>query len=163
MTLIVNMVQVIRLFSNLQVIWKRLYRLTSSSDTGTMFQLRNIVNRKNIGKTPKKDVNAHEDFLQQVLESHVLAAAMEYLGMESVDDEPNEEIVPPTLWMLDNEERYKILLSVCSVIVDDFTDIRTFEVNQEESKMRDNDKVLVYAKEVMTFGLLYTELVDAVH
>ena len=64
MTLIFNMVQGIRLFPNLQVIWKRLYRLTSSSDIGTMFQLQNIVNRKNIGKSPKKDVNAHEDFFQ---------------------------------------------------------------------------------------------------
>ena len=56
---------------------------------------------------------------------------MEYLGMESVEDEPDEEILLPTLWILGNEERYKILLSVCSAIVDDFTDIRTFEVTQE--------------------------------
>ena len=128
-----------------------------------MLQLRNVVNRKNIGKSPKKDVNVHEDFFQQVLESHVLAAAMEYLGMESVEDEPNEEILPPTLWILESEERYKILLSVCSAIVDDFTDIRTFEVAQEESKAKEHDRVLAYAKEVMTLGLLYTELVDAVH
>ena len=82
--------------------------------------------------------------------------------MENVEDEPNEEILPPTLQMLENEERYEILLSVCSAIVDDFTDTRTFEVTQEESKVREHDRVLGYAKKVMTFGLLYTELIDAV-
>ena len=119
---------------------------------------------KTLGTSRKKKVNAYEDFFQQIVESHVLAAAMEYLGMESVEDQLNADIFPPTLWMLDREERYEILLSVCGAIVEDFTDIRTFETDQEESGGRRNsqDKVLAYAKEVMSFGLLYMELVDAV-
>lgn len=131
---------------------------------GTIVQLRNAINRKNVGKKPKKDVNAHEDFFQQVVESHVLAAAMEFLGMEDIEDSPNAEIFPPTLWMLEKEERYVILLSVCGNIVDEFTDIRTFETSPDGNDNKEKqDKVLAYAKEVMSFGLLYTELVDAVH
>jgi hypothetical protein len=101
-----------------------LYKAISAKDVGTIFQLRNIINRNNIGKKPKKDVNAHEDFFQQVVESHVLAAAMEFLGMQDIEDDPGAEIFPPTIWMLEKEERYAVLLSVCGNIVDEFTDIR---------------------------------------
>ena len=58
------------------------------------------MNRKNIGNKPKKDVNAHEDFFHLLVESHVLAAAMEFLGMENIDDVPPLDIFPPTVWML---------------------------------------------------------------
>ena len=128
---------------------------------GTIFQLRNAINRKNIGKKPKNDVNAHEDLFRQVVESRVLAAAMKFLGMEDIEDDPHAEIFPPTLWMLEKQEPYAILLSVCGNIVDQITDIRMFETIQDGNEK--SDKVLAYAKEVMSFGLLYTELVDAVH
>ena len=92
-------------FSNIsQVIWKRLYKSTSASDVGTIFQLRNLINRKNIGNKPSKDVNAFEDFFHLLVESHVLSAAMGFLGMESIDDEPAGDIFPPTVWMLSQEE-----------------------------------------------------------
>ena len=78
--------------------------MTSSSDVGTIFQLRNIINRKHIGSKPKKNVNA---FFQQIVESHVLATAMEYLGMESIEDQLSADIFSPTLWMVDREERYE--------------------------------------------------------
>lgn len=139
-----------------------MYKVASAKDLGTIFQLRNVINRKNIGKKPKKDVNAHEDFFQQVVESHVLAAAMEFFGMDNIEDDPNAEIFPPTLWMLEKEERYAILLSVCGRIVDEFTDIRTFETSPDQGDKGKQDQILAYAKEVMSFGLLYTELVDAV-
>ena len=42
-----------------------MHKATSAKDVGTIFQLRNVINRKNIGKKPKKDVNAHEDFFQK--------------------------------------------------------------------------------------------------
>ena len=140
-----------------------MYKAASAKDLGTIFQLRNVINRKNIGKKPKKDVNAHEDYFQQVVESHVLAAAMEFFGMDDIENDPNAEIFPPTLWMLEKEERYAVLLSVCGSIVDEFTDIiRTFETSPEQGEKGKQHQILAYAKEVMSFVLLYTELVDAV-
>ena len=150
---------------NIQVIWKRLYKTTSASDSGTIFQLRNIINRKNISKKPKKDVNSHEDFFHLVVDAHVLAAAMEFLGMEDLDEEPNAEVFPPGVWMLHREERRDILLSVCGAIVEQYTDINTFKDTsiQDDLNKRSEDKVLSYAKEVLSFGLFYKEHVDAVH
>ena len=66
--------------------------MSSASDSGTPFQLRNLLNRKNIGISPKKDVNSREDFFHLVVGAHVLVAAMEFLGMDSLDDNPNAEI-----------------------------------------------------------------------
>ena len=46
-----------------QVIWKQLYSCSSSSDHGTLYLLRNLINRRNVVVDPKQDVNACEDFL----------------------------------------------------------------------------------------------------
>ena len=74
-----------------------MYKSTSASDVGTIFQLRNLINRKNnIGNKPSKDINAFEDFFHLIVESHVLATAMEFLGMESIDDKPAADIFPCT-------------------------------------------------------------------
>ena len=44
--------------------------------------------RRNVGKEPKKDFNTHDDFLNHVITSHILAAAMEIFGMDGFDDNP---------------------------------------------------------------------------
>ena len=75
--------------------------------------------------------------------------------------QPNVEIFPPTVWMHTTEERRNILTTVCGAFVEEFTDIKTFEVKPNDDSDNE-DRVLVYAKEVMSFGLLYMELVDKV-
>ena len=47
---------------HLQVVWSRLYKCTSSQDPGTLFQLRNLINRRNVIKDVRNDMNATEDF-----------------------------------------------------------------------------------------------------
>lgn len=95
------------------------------------------------------------------MESHVLAA-----GMENIDNGPPLDIFPPTVWMLSQQERRDILMSVCEAMVEEFVDITTFEaIEQSDAKSKPNkeqpDRVHAYAKEVLSFGLLYKELVDA--
>ena len=65
-------------FSNVQVIWKRLYSIKSAVDIGTLYQLRNEVRRTNIYSDPSKNVNASVDFLSVVMKAHIVAAAMDY-------------------------------------------------------------------------------------
>ena len=48
-------------------------------DGGTLYQLRNSINRRNVVSSPDNDVNACEDFLNDL------------------NDVPNESIVPPGL------------------------------------------------------------------
>ena len=137
----------------MQVIWKLLYTLKSVSDKGTLYQLRNVVNRKNVGEDPTKDMNAHEDFFNLVTKSHALAAAMELFGMENLEDSPSAEIVPPSVWMLDRSERKSILATLCNLIADEYVHIHAH---------KSQDFVQEYASKVLGLGLLYEEFVDAI-
>lgn len=48
-------------------------------DSGTLHQLRNLIDRKNLPCKPKKDLNACEDFFEVVGIGHILAAAKQLL------------------------------------------------------------------------------------
>ena len=95
------------------------------------------------------------------MDAHDLAAAMEFLGVESLDDEPNQEVLTPGVWMLHREERKDLLLSVCGAMVKQYSDITTLKAD-DLNKGSNEDKVLSYAKELF-FGLFYKEHVDGVH
>ena len=62
-------------------------------ERGTLYQIRNMINRCTVKKTPKSNVNASEDFLEVVVTGYVLAAVQSYLGMSSFDDMPLESEV----------------------------------------------------------------------
>ena len=75
----------------LQVIWKYFYSTNSSTDHGTLYQLRNLTNHTNVVNKPGADFNACEDFFVLIL---VLTAAMSILGMESLSDMPKDSVLP---------------------------------------------------------------------
>ena len=64
----------------------------SGVDEGSIYQLRNLINRRNIVKNPTDDVSASEDFFLCITEAHVLAAAMSLFEMETFDDTPSHEL-----------------------------------------------------------------------
>ena len=64
-------------------------RQDSNQDGGTLMQLKNLINRKNVPSKPKADMNACEDFLDLVMTSHILAAGMDLLQMTSLEDDPH--------------------------------------------------------------------------
>ena len=47
-----------------QVIWKHLYKEGAYKDAETLAQLKSLINRTNVPKKPKVNVNAAEDFLK---------------------------------------------------------------------------------------------------
>ena len=61
-------------------------------DAGTLYQLRNLINRRNVSKDPTSNVSASEDFFLSVAEVHILSACMTVFEMTSVDDKPSEKI-----------------------------------------------------------------------
>ena len=123
----------------MQVIWKRLYRATSGSDHGTLYQLRNLVQRRNVRKEPKKDFNAHHDFFNVVLTSHILAAAMEIFGMDSLEDEPCEGLIPKGIDKMSKVEKKEVLQYIVGLIVDSYIDINHCLSGDKVSKIEDDD------------------------
>lgn len=103
---------------------KYFYSTKSGSEHGTLYQLRNAVNRTNVNAKPKKNFNACHDFFVLVTQCHIVAAALTFLNMNSLEDEPSTEIIPDpvTAWMLPDDERKKQLESICEAIVTKFVD-----------------------------------------
>ena len=80
----------IHLLISIQVIFNKYFDQQSAKDGGTLCQLRNIINRSNVTGNVKKEMNATEDFLNSVLNAHVVAAALTFFGMDKTTDEPTQ-------------------------------------------------------------------------
>lgn len=108
------------------MIWKRLYRCSSACDGGTLYQLRNLINRRNVTKKPKDAVAPCEEFFSLVTEAHIICAAMTTFGMQSVADKPvNSDLFPDDCADLPPDKRRNILVLAARKIVDSFIDIET--------------------------------------
>lgn len=62
--------------------WKRLYSKKSSRDKGSLYQLRNLINRTAIKSDPSKNMKATEDFLMVVLHAYIVAGATKLMNDE---------------------------------------------------------------------------------
>ena len=131
----------------------------SSQDGGTLYQLRNLINRKNVVSDPKKDMNACEDFFQLITNAHILAAAMQKFDMRDLTDRPSSELFP-TDQELTRKERSAVLDSAARMIISNFVDI-SFP-KQRKNAPKNADHILEYAKETLTMGLIFLEFKDAV-
>lgn len=120
-----------------------------------MYQIRNLINRQNVVSSPSNDVNASEDFFELVTSSHILAAAMEIFGMESLSDSPDPLLFPPG--NSDKSVRSVVLQSGVKAIMSQYVDL-----NYPAQKQDKVDHIQEYAKEVLTLGLFHLEFHDAV-
>ena len=125
-----------------------------------MYQLRNLINRRNVLTKPEKDVNANEDFLTSIVTSHFLAACMHKLGMKSLDDVPTASGFEfnESTWMLPDSDRKSILYSFCQTVISESVN---FSMNGDINCSRDG--VVNYAKELKSLGIFYLSYKDAVH
>lgn len=70
---------------------------------GTLYQLRNAINHCNVSESCKRDVNACEDFFQLVVTGQIAVAALSFLGMPSIDNNPSQTVIPEDAWTLSDE------------------------------------------------------------
>ena len=66
-----------------QVFWKLLYSAKSPSEHGKLYQLRNVINRRNVVKKSIDNFNACDDIFMMVVISHILVVAIKYLKLKS--------------------------------------------------------------------------------
>ena len=127
----------------------------SAREHGTLYQLKNVINRTHVTK-PKANFNACDDFFEIIITGYILGAAMEVLGMKSLDDTPSDVLVqsPETAWMGSNLEREDKLREISMHIV------HTFINNKTPSFSEDN--VHNYSTSVLSIGCLYFEMRDAI-
>ena len=120
------------------MIWDQLLSQQSSADKGTLWQLRNLINRTAVPLEPKANVKAAEDFLQVVLTGYVVVAARAILQ---------------TLQTTTVEE-------VSKSIVESFCTIDNIGSNPKPTP--GDDCVQAYSKKLMTLGLVWLGFDDAI-
>ena len=118
----------------MQVIWKRLYNQGSSQEKGTIYQLRNVINRTNVPTDPQNNMNAAEDFMFLVLHAHFVAAAEAIQSINKV-------------------------MQLAEAIVTNFVCLP--RIGGEEAEVCD-DKVYVYAIELLSLGIIWHGYHDSV-
>lgn len=117
----------------IQVIWRRLFSKKSSTERGTLFQLKQLLHRSSVPTDPGDNIKAAEDFLLVVLHSYIVAAAN---------------------FILSAEPRPANVAVLSRKIVDKFVLISTpYSTPHVDPKKA--DKVGVYAMELLTLGLLW--------
>lgn len=149
--------------------WKRLYHTDSGIERGTLYQLRNLINRRNVTKEAKSDVNANEDFLEVSVMGYILVTAMSVLGMTDLHGAPLASLVSPDLWMEDDSVRSSMLKKIASKVVE-HVDLATEFCNPDPSSSSSapadhgplSSTVYGYTREVISLGLLYLNFKDAV-
>ena len=126
-----------------QLIWRYFYSAKSAAEHGTLYQIRNAINRRNVVQKPLKDFNACEDFFILVVECHILAASMEMMKVKTKEDTPSTSLIPDGVdtWVRDDEDRRKILEAVCKEVVSTFVNVQLIQMASTS-----DDKVNVYAK-----------------
>lgn len=61
-----------------------LYRGGSNCDGGTLLQLHNLINRRNVAKDVSGRFNECMDFFETVVKCHIIAAGMHFFGLKEV-------------------------------------------------------------------------------
>ena len=98
-------------FCFVQTIFSRLYKAGSSFQGGTLLQLRNLINRRNVFANRTGRFIEIIDFFQLVIvECHIMAAAMHFFSIRNLQDAPETNALPSIMGTnLKPAEKWKIL------------------------------------------------------
>ena len=139
-----------------------MYKTKSSMERGTVYQLRNLINRRNVTSKPKTDVNAADDFFEVVVTGYIVSAMMSHLKMKSLDDCPDPSMVSEDIWMQDDAVRAKVLNDMSRQLVDKYVNLERAFAEEASETGSGNSTVYHYTCQVITLGLLYFNFKDAV-
>ena len=84
------------------------------------------------------------------------------MGVETRTSSPPDNLKSEIISLRSTEGRKSILKLYCRAIVDGFTNLHLNSTSNSHTALSYDDKVLGYAIELLTLGLLYVEFTDAV-
>ena len=117
-----------------------MYSGGSPTDKGTLLQLKLLVNRSSYGKVPKYNMKNTEDFLETVLNAHILTAAKQLISADNLPIDCNV---------------------VAKAFVEKFVKI-SLPSDEPSSSPPCHDFVQVYATDFLTIALLSHGFHDAI-
>lgn len=100
------------------MIYNIFFAAKSEVDACTLHSDKTVINRRNVTSDPKKPYRPNRDFLEIVLKSRVIAAAMQVLGIQDKAGKPTIYPLPPATARKSQKRDY--LAQISSAIVDQF-------------------------------------------
>ena len=122
-----------------------------------MYQLRNLINRRNVTNDPSYNVDPSEDFFLTVVEAYIVNAAMDLFQMKTISDDPVYHNIFSNIANATSNDKQEALLQACNKVVTQYVDI-SFRRKESES-----DGVYSYTCEIISLGLLLLEFNDGIH
>ena len=130
-------------------------------DGGTLYPLRNKINRRNVSKDPSGNATACEEFFLLVTEAHVLAATQTIFQMNSLHDTPKSPHFRHGCLELSHSEMLCCVSRALSEMLEKIVDLSFCQHTQPAQSVHD-DCVQSYACDVITLGLFVMEFNDAI-
>ena len=133
----------------------------SASDLCSLYYLRNVLNRRNVKKDPKDDVNGAEDFLEVIIDSLIIHAVSVEFGSKD-----GKTLPQPMIDSIDNlksdEEKREYLMKVSLNIVDKY--MLPLSPGSALSTTNDSqpDFVNNYGRNLLTLGMMHRYFRDSV-
>ena len=133
-----------------------MFKMDSGSEGGTMRQLQILINRRNLKKSPKEDMNAAQDFMGIITVSHLIAAALKYFGMADIHASPQglDEVNSAS-----GENKPRVFLNIIQNMLKQHLLMHEMTSHPPE---KSDDQVTLYARELLTLGMILHEFQDAV-
>ena len=93
---------------------------TGCNDRCTLGSDKVLINRRNVVTEVKKRYAASRKFLEVELETRVLAATLTSLRINSLDDTPDETVLPCDLQNASKPDKKRYLSNLAGTVVDNF-------------------------------------------
>ena len=149
-----------------------MYKDDSFCEKGTLKQLQNLLRRQRIPKDVKADFRSVNDFIQLLVYSHVVAAALEFFGLDSVTSKPKKNKLPVSAVSPADKRKYinrmigkfvyKFVLNFDSTAL--LPSDQSQPGNQDDqtnSPTSEEDGVFNYACRLLSYGLMSRNFEDA--
>ena len=136
--------------------------MESRGDQGTLYQLKNIIQRRNVVSDPKDNFNACSDFLNIILDAHITMAAATLLGCNTAEDITLHHLIPSGQVPNSKLEQLRHIEVLARRVVERFA-VYSVDACHLEDGATAPDGVLNYACSLMNMGLLARNLQDASH
>lgn len=83
------------------------FKPESCREQGTLYQLKNLVNRRNVSKNVSSNYHAASEFIDLVTDCHVIAACLEYCGMGNLESQCKK--IPTALHLADSTVKRRVV------------------------------------------------------
>lgn len=130
----------------------KLYSSKSSADKGTLFQLKELINRTSFGNNPKNNMKATESFLEVILFAHVITASNQFISSSRSETADVHDIA--------QKISAKFVKLTVPAMNEDSNEETTSPVHVDQDI--DKDHVLAYAVDLLTITLFWYGFRDAI-